>query len=358
MAETIGIGVIGAGNIAEMNHLPGYQKHADARILAIADVNGERAKAIAAKFGAPHSYADYHELLANPEVQAVSVCTPNFQHAPVSIDALRAGKHVLCEKPPALSTAEARQAEAAAKESGRVYMVCLNQRFRPDVIQLKRYVEAGEFGEIYYAKTSMLRRRGSPGGWFAQKQLSGGGALIDIGVHVLDFTRYILGNPRPRQVLGITRQKIGSYQLEEHRSYTPADMRGLARRPDDWAGDADELAFAVVRMEPDITLTVEVSWALNLEQDTGGTEIFGAKAGAKLEPLTIFGEEMGRLVDKQPRVPSISYAETHARAIRHFLDCIHEGKQPLSDAAQAVVTLQILDAIYESSRTGKLVEIV
>ena len=356
MAERIGVGVIGAGTIAERNRLPGYQKQADARILAVADVNGERAKAIAAKVGAPQSYTDYHELLANPEVQAVSVCTPNFQHAPVSIDALRAGKHVLCEKPPAISTEEARRVEEAARSSGRVYMVCLNHRFRPEVQQLRRYVEAGDLGEVYYAKTSMLRRRGSPGGWFAQKQLSGGGALIDIGVHCLDFTRWILGLPKPRHVLGIARQKIGSYFLEEHRSYTPADQRGQARQ-ENWAGDADELAVAVVRMEPDITLLLEVSWALNLEKDTGGTEVFGTKAGARLEPLTIFSEEKGRLIDKTPRVQPIPYAETHARAIRHFLDCIQEGTHPMSDAAQAVVTLQILDAIYESSRTGKLVDL-
>jgi predicted dehydrogenase len=357
MANTIGVGVIGAGNIAEMNHLPGYQKQPDVKILAVADVNGERARAVAAKFGAAQSYSNYEELLANPEIQAVSVCTPNFQHAPVSIAALNAGKHVLCEKPPALSAEEGRRVVAAAEANQRTYMVCQNHRFRPEVALLKRYVEAGEFGEVYYAKASMLRRRGSPGGWFAQKNLSGGGALIDIGVHALDYTRWILGNPPPRQVLGITRQKIGSYHLEEHRSYTPADLRGQARRPEHWAGDADELAFAVIRMEPDLTLVLEVSWALNVEKDSTSTEIFGTKAGAKLEPLTIYGEELGRLVDKMPRVQPIPYAETHARAIRHFIDCIQEGKQPLSDGAQAVVTLQILDAIYESSKTGQMVEI-
>ncbi len=356
MAEPIGIGIIGAGTIAESNHLPGYQKQPDARIVAIADVNGERAQGIAEKFGAPHSYADYRELLADPDVQAVSVCAPNFQHAPLSIAALQAGKHVIVEKPPALSAAEGRQVAEIARASGKVFMVCQNQRFRPEVMQLRRYVEAGELGEVYYAKTSILRRRGAPGGWFAQKKLSGGGALIDIGVHCLDWTRWILGNPRPRQVLGVTRQKIGSYHLDEHRSYTPADMRGQPRA-ENWAGDADELAYAVIRMEPDVTLTLEVSWALNLERDTSATEIFGDKAGAKLEPLTIYGEEMGRLVDKTPRVQPIPYAETHARAIRHFLDCIHTNQQPMSDAAQAIVTLQILDAIYESSHTGKLVEI-
>ncbi|MCL4509377.1 MAG: Gfo/Idh/MocA family oxidoreductase, partial [Chloroflexi bacterium] len=220
MAETIGVGVIGVGTIAEMNHLPGYQRQSDVRIVAVADINGERAKTVAAKFGAPHAYTDYRELLANPEIQAVSVCTPNFQHAPVSIDALKAGKHVLSEKPPALSTAEAREVKATAEAARRTYMVCLNHRFRPEVQLLKRYVEAGEFGEIYLAKTSMLRRRGSPGGWFAQKKLSGGGALIDIGVHMLDVARYVLGNPKPTQVLGITRQKIGSYFLEDPRAYT------------------------------------------------------------------------------------------------------------------------------------------
>ncbi len=355
MVEQVGIGVIGVGTIAEMNHLPGYQRQSDARIVAVADINWQRAKTVAAKFGAPYVYADYRELLANPEVHAVSVCTPNFQHASVSIDAIQAGKHVLSEKPPALSTAEAQAVEAAAVANGRVYMVCLNHRFRPEVQLLKRYVEAGEFGELYYAKTAMLRRRGSPGGWFAQKKLSGGGALIDIGVHMLDVTRYVLGNPRPAQVLGITRQKIGSYFLEEYRSYTPADMRGVERRPENWAGDADELAIAVVRMEPDITLYLEVSWALNLEKDATSTEIFGTKAGARLEPFTIFTEEMGRLVDKSPRVQPIPYVETHARAIRHFLDCIHTGEQPLSDAKQAVVTMQILDAIYESSEKGTLI---
>ncbi|HEY8745173.1 MAG TPA: Gfo/Idh/MocA family oxidoreductase [Chloroflexota bacterium] len=158
-------------------------------------------------------------------------------------------------------------------------------------------------------------------------------------------------------MLGITRQKIGSYDLAEHRSYTPADQRGLTRRPENWAGDADELAFAVIRMEPDLTLVLEVSWTLNIEKDSTSTEIFGTRAGAKLEPLTIYSEEMGRLVDKMPRVQTIQYAETHARAIRHFIDCIQEGKQPLSDGKQAVVTLQILDAIYESSKIGQMVEI-
>ncbi|MCL4543528.1 MAG: Gfo/Idh/MocA family oxidoreductase, partial [Chloroflexi bacterium] len=161
----------------------------------------------------------------------------------------------------------------------------------------------------------------------------------------------------PTQVLGITRQKIGSYFLEDHRSYTPADQRGVSQRPANWAGDADELAFAIIRMEPDITLQLEVSWALNLEKDATATEVFGTKAGARLEPFTIFTEEMGRLVDKSPRVQPIPYAETHSRAIRHFLDCVHTGQQPLSDAAQAVVTMQILDAIYESSASGKLIEI-
>jgi predicted dehydrogenase len=356
MAEQLGIGVIGAGTIAEGNHLPGYQKQSDARLVAIADVNGERARAIAAKFGVPHSYSDYQELLANPDVDAVSICVPNFQHAPVSMAALQAGKHVLVEKPPALSAEEGRAVAAVVEASGRVYMVCQNHRFRPEVVQLKRYVDSGALGEIYYAKTAMLRRRGSSGGWFAQKRYSGGGALIDIGVHCLDWTRWILGNPKPLQVLGITRQKIGSYSLDEYRSYVPVDLRGQTQRPPDWAGDTEELAVAVIRMEPDITLTLEVSWTLNLEADRTSTEIFGTNAGAKLDPLTIYTEELGRLVDKAPRVSPVPYAETHARAIRHFLDCIREGRHPISDAAQAVVTLQILDAIYASSQTGRLIE--
>jgi len=284
------------------------------------------------------------------------VCTPNKFHAPITIAALQAGKHVLCEKPPAMSADEAQAMVDAARTHGRVLMICLNNRFQPEIQLLKQYIEGGELGKIYYAKTGMLRRRGSAGGWFTQKEMSGGGALIDIGVHCLDWTWWLMGCAPPLQVYGQTYQEIGSYHLTYETAWTPADLKGQAK-PRDWAGDTDELAIATIRLADGATLRVEVSWALNNEKTTQYTQLYGTRAGARLSPLTIFGQERGRLSDRTLQVPEQGQARTHSLAIRHFLDCIQTGGQPLTSPEQMVNLMRMLDAIYESAEKGELIRL-
>jgi predicted dehydrogenase len=356
MTERISVGIIGAGTIAGRGHIPGYLDQPDARLTAVCDVVGERASLVAEELGAGHVCEDYRELLELDDVDAVSVCTPNKFHAPIAIAALRAGKHVLCEKPPAMSADEAQAMVDAAQANDRVLMICLNNRFQPEIQLLKQYIEDGELGRVYYAKTGILRRRGSAGGWFSEKSISGGGALIDIGVHCLDWTWWLMGCPQPLQVYGQVYQEIGSYHLTYETSWTPADLEGKAKAQD-WAGDTDELAIATICLANGATMRVEVSWALNNEKTIQYTELYGNRAGARLSPLTIFGQERGRLVDNTPHVPEQDGARTHSLAIRHFLDCIRTGEKPLTTPEQIVDLMRILDAIYESAQKGGLVKL-
>jgi predicted dehydrogenase len=358
MPETIGIGIIGASGIAEHAHIPGYQNQPEARLVAVADVVPARATALAERFDIPHAYGSWEELLLNPDVEAVSVATPNAFHGPIAMAALNAGKHVFCEKPPATSAAEAARMKAVADISGKTLYFCFNNRFRPEVVQLKRYVDAGELGEVYYAKTATLRRRGGPGGWFADKKISGGGALVDIGVHCIDWTRYIMGKPKPIEVFGQTYAKIKTYDLDEHRTWLPAEFRGGQQpAPADRAGDVDEMATAMVRFDNGATLFAEVSWTLNVETDSEYTQIYGTRAGASFLPLKLFRNEFGRMVNLEVKLPDGRGPSGHSRAIRNFLDTIEGRAEPVVTPQDGVEIMQILDAVYESTTTGKSVAI-
>jgi predicted dehydrogenase len=355
MADKIGIGIIGAGGIAEHAHIPGYLQQPDVRLVAVADVVAERAQALAEKNGIPRSYGAIEDLLLDPEVEAVSVTTPNAFHAPVSLAALEAGKHVFCEKPPATSTDEVRRVKALAERSGKTLYYCLNNRFRPDVLQLRRYIQNGELGEIYYAKTATIRRRGAPGGWFANKQMSGGGALIDIGVHCIDWTLYMMGNPQPVEIYGATYSKIRKYDLEDHRTWSPPEVRGQAQM--DRAVDVDDMATALIRLDNGATLFVEVSWSLNVEQDHENTELFGTRAGASMRPLKIFRDEYGRMINLDVRMPERPLVSGHSKAIRNFLDTVQGKAEPVVTPDDGIRIMQILDGIYASAETGKSVTI-
>ncbi len=357
MAEQMGIGVIGAGGIAEHAHIPGYAKQPDARVVAVADVVPGRAQALAERLGIPRSYDAYEELLLDPEVEAVSVTAVNAMHAPITMAALEAGKHVLCEKPPATSAAEARRMTATAERAGRVLYFCLNNRFRPEVAQLRRYVEQGELGEVYYAKTATIRRRGAPGGWFADKKLSGGGALIDIGVHCIDWTRWIMGSPEPVEVFGQTYAKIRSYaDLEDHVTWLPADLRAAGQPPPvDRAGDVEEMATALIRFANGATLFAEVSWTLNAGENVETTEVYGTRAGARFKPLQIFRNEYGRMVNLEVKLPDAPPGAGHTKAIRNFLDVVRGQAEPVVTPADGIAIMRILDGIYESAVTGKSV---
>lgn len=210
------VGIVGAGNISTSAHLPSYQELKDiVEVAAIADIVPERAQAAAEKFGIPHSYASVEEMLANePELDYVDVCTWTAAHAPVAIAAAKAGKNILCEKPLAATLEQGLAIEKAVKEAGVQFMLAVVTRYGAEQQKMVELRDEGKFGEIYYAKTSYVRRRGTPGGWFTDKELAGGGPVLDIGVHAIDRTWYLMGRPKPISVSAETSYRIGDYKTK------------------------------------------------------------------------------------------------------------------------------------------------
>ena len=346
--KKIGIGVIGAGNIAQNAHLPSYLKRGDCKLESVYDIKEGRGAEAAAKFGIPHVADSLDELLANPKVDAVSVCTWNNAHAVSAIAACKAGKHVLCEKPMAMTVDEAEQMRKAADASGKVFLMGFVNRFRPDVAVLRTLLDEGRFGDIYYARSSCLRRRGTPLGWFTDMKKAGGGAVIDIGVHMLDLTWYLLGKPAPEAVSSTVHNYFGDYQ-------TKGVTRWKAFDTDDLVFNVDDSAAGMIRFANGCSLNFDVSWAINGSPCGLMAYLYGTKAGCALEPLMVYGEEGGYLTDNAPALDK-AYIDAESIfdiEIGHFLDCIQGKCTPIAPAADGVAIQRILNGIYDSAAAGK-----
>lgn len=341
------IGIIGLGNIAR-SHLGAYQKCADAEIYAFCDINADRLQAAAKQYGIPavRCFTKVEDMVALPEIDAVSVCVWNCNHYACTMAALKAGKHVMCEKPLAMNAQQAEEMCAEAKKQGKLLMVGFVRRFINETEMLKKFVDDGMFGELYYAKATYLRRNGCPGGWFADKSRSGGGPVIDIGVHVLDETRYLMGNPNPVSVYAVTYKKLDRSAQWHSRGYHAADsVPGEIE-------DVEDFAHAVIRYDNGATVCLEASFALNTETETK-IELFGTKSGCRTDPLKMYSEMDGQLVDvKFAELQEDSFGDWFAKEIAHFVDCVKTGKPCRNPAEDGVVIMKILDAIYKSAETG------
>ena len=331
-AAVVGLGWPG------MQHLKGYIADSRSEVIAVCDLDKTHAEEVASEYKIQNVYTNHLEMLENQDIDAVSVCLPNFLHAPISIDALNAGKHVLCEKPPARSAQEAKAMADAASENGKTLMYALVQRFGGNAQRLKQLVTAGELGDIYFGKAAYVRRRGIPigkEGWFVDRERSGGGALIDIGVHALDCIWWLMNSPRPVEVMGAVYSHFGHLV------------------PDDVKYDVDDGTFAQIRFENGATIILETTWALNLPGDNY-IKVAGTKAGATLNPFTLYTEEDGKEVDKPLNAPRINGFDEE---VKHFVGCIVEGEEPISSAEQGIMLMQMLDGIYESAEKGQSVHI-
>lgn len=351
MNQTLNIGIIGIGNIAEA-HIEAYRQDPRVRVYAICNTSEERLRIVGEKYGVPpeRRFLDRAALLALPELDAVSVCTWNAGHAECAIDALRAGKHVLCEKPMATSLSDALRMQQAAQESGKLLMIAFVRRFGEDYATLRDLIRQDFFGEFYYAKACFLRRYGSPEGWFTNKACSGGGPLIDLGVHVIDLVRSLAGNPRPVSVYGAAFHKLGDRaDIRDGKGYVSASTR--RGEP---VFDVEDLAAAMIRFDSGLVLSVETSFTLNLKEDRNEVELFGTRAGAKIgRELELFTDTCGHMTNLSFAAPQrFSSPAAFARETRHFADCILEGVPCQSPAEDGVEIMRILDAIYESARTG------
>ncbi len=348
--EKLKIAVIGAGNIARNAHLPVYAERDDVEIVAICDWNLDRSREIAAKFNIPHAYTTVEETLEKqPEIEAVDICVWNRSHAPVAIAAAKAGKHILCEKPMAWSVEHAEQMKKAVDEAGVTFMVAVMTRYANESQVLKAEIDAGRLGDIYYAKTGYMRRRGTPIGWFTDTQKSGGGPVIDIGIHCIDRTWYLMGKPKPVRISASTSYAIGEFKTKGVNRYKALDS-------DVTAFDTEDSAAAIIHFENGATMMAEVSWAINMEQDgpTEYTHIMGSKAGAKMFPLRIYGEENGYLCNME--LPTASN-NAYAAEIDHFIDCVRNHKTPESNAEDGLTMMKILEGIYTSAKAKKEIEL-
>lgn len=348
--EKIKVAVIGTGNISK-EHINSYLKNPNVELYAFCDIDADRVKMMAEKYGVSRTYTDKDVMFRElPEIDAVSVCTWNSQHAPCTIAALNAGCHVICEKPMATSAAEAREMKAAAEKNGKLLMIGFVRRFGNDCKIVSDYINNGFFGDIYYGKATYLRRNGCPGGWFGDKSRSAGGPLIDLGVHVIDLTRYLCGNPKPVSVYGAT------FDYLKNRPGIKDKGSGYvsASRGNKDIFDVEDLASAMIRYDNGTVISVEAAFSLNIKSDEGKIELFGTKAGAKMDPeLEIYTELNGYMSNVQLKTPTaLSFDGLFANEINHFVDCVMNGTECKSPAEDGIILMQILDAIYESARTG------
>ena len=348
MEKKIKVGVIGVGSIAEM-HIAGYKADPRVELAAFCDINEERLKEKGERHGVTRLYTDVKDMVAKEELDAVSVCTWNAAHAPCTIAALEAGLHVLCEKPMAMNVAEAEAMRDAAKRSGKLLMIGFVRRFGNDCAVVQDFINEGYFGDLYYAKATYLRRNGCPGGWFGDKSRSGGGPLIDLGVHVIDLVRYLMGNPKPVSVYGATFQKLG-----DRPGIKKGDAYQSSTTEEKPVFDVEDMASVMIRFDNGAVLSIEASFSLNIEKDEGKIELFGTKAGAMLNPeLEMYSTVNGYMADVNLCAPTaLSFDGLFENEINHYVDCVLNGTACKSPAEDGVTLMKILDAIYESARTG------
>lgn len=345
--DTIRLGVAGCGRIFSDAHLPAISKFSRAEITALSDPSKDRLEKFGAALGVTRLFENYHDMVGLDDIDAVIVCAPNREHAPASIAALNSGKHVLCEKPIAVCFSEAKAIFAASKKSGKIFMPGLNNRFLSESLFIKEQAEKGDLGEIYFAKAGFIRRRGCPSGWFTDKSFSGGGPVIDLGVHVLDLAFWFMGYPEKGRVSAEVFNKIGEYTTDDTGTYK-ASFECTAKH------DVEDAAVVLIRLPGEKAVTLEVSWALNCKQNESFVKVYGDKAGASLWPPEIYSEIDGRIADIAVKtVPG----ESFVREYEDFFRAIDTGAEPMIKMKEALVLTRFIEAVYESGKKGCEIEI-
>jgi predicted dehydrogenase len=351
--KKVKVAVIGNGTIANAQHGPAYSKNPLSDIKYCVDIIPERAQAFKEKFNGEFAITDYHEAIADPEVDIVSVCVPNYMHAPITIDCLKAGKHVLCEKPAALNYAEASAMKKAADENNRILNIGVVNRFNTAVNKVKEMIDAGELGNLYHVYCSFRSYRSIPGlgGPFTTKSKAGGGVLIDWGVHFLDLIMYCIGNPAVKTVSAATYGELAK------------DMKGYAftsmwAGPPDYSGtyDVEDFVTGMVRTAGP-TITMNGAWAQNINENAMFIEFLGDKAGIKLQyggNFTIYSSKNGVLYET---TPSYTTADMFYDEIDAFIKCTQEGKKIRSNIDDVIVSSLLMDKVYESAAKGKEVQV-
>jgi predicted dehydrogenase len=344
MAQPVRVGILGAGWPGS-KHAEGYKGAGGFQVTAVADLIPGRRKAIVHAYPAAREFADASELLKEADVDAVSICLPNDLHAPMTLAALKAGKHVICETPPTTDAADAKKLAGAAAKAGKVLLYAAQRRFGGAEQAADQAIAKGYAGEVYHARASWMRTRGIPAGtgWFTDKSKSGGGALIDLGTQMLDLAWRLLGQPKPLTAFGAVHQRF--------KDLVPTGA----------IFDVEDSAFALLKFEGGKSLEISASWAINQSPRRHGTtcRVHGDKGGVEVYtphgPMLFrnFGPK-GEAKESPLKVPKLVH---YPAMMRHFRAAITNGDTPCPSGAEGIAVMQMIDAIYKSAETGKSVEI-
>jgi predicted dehydrogenase len=333
--KTLRIALVGVGAAAQVSHIPVLKRMEDLELVALCDRDAEKAARVAQKFSIPSSTNRLDDLLADDTIDAIDICTPNFLHAPMATAALESGKHVLCERPLARGADEARQMAKAAAKADRILMCSVAHRFRADAQLLRRFVEKGDLGQIFYAKAGWLRLRTQwdSDEWRRQKRESGGGVVLDLGFQMLDLSLWVLGNP-----------KVESVTASVHRQKK---------------GEVEDSATAFLRLEDGATLTLEVTWGLLMEKDFAYLNLFGSGGAALLNPFRVHKGMHGALVNVTPALDNArnQYKQSIESQLAHFADALRKGQSPMGEAEEILPVMELMDGIYRSAELGKEVKL-
>ncbi|MCP3761053.1 Gfo/Idh/MocA family oxidoreductase [Domibacillus sp. A3M-37] len=339
------IGVLGTGGIATERHIPAFKHVKEAEITAVMDVNTERAKETAKKFGVEHVCTSLDDMLE--KIDALLITTPNKFHAPAAVQALNAGVHVMCEKPMALNTKECEEMVLAAEKSGKVLLIAYHWRFMKESRAAKRLIDSGEIGQPLVIRIKSMRRRKVPGwGVFTNRDLQGGGALIDYGCHLLDLAMWLTGSPKPYEVSGTTFNHLSMQKdmVNEWGTINPATF------------EVEDHATAFIRLENGAVVMLETSWAANIPKDEETISISGTKGGIEVFPLRVNKAENGVLVNSDiawiPEEKPFAILQAE-----HFVSCCFGESIPMSSPEESMYVSSIIESVYESAKIGNSVKI-
>ncbi|WP_410790781.1 Gfo/Idh/MocA family protein [Kribbella sp. C-35] len=349
--QKLRVGVVGLG-FAGRTALEAFSELPDVEVIGLAGLEKDTLTSLGEKHGVPHLYEKWEDLLETPGLEAVSIGTPTQLHAPIALAALQKGLHVLSEKPLARTVAEGTAMVEASKQAGRVLKVVFNHRERGDVAALKHQIDEGQLGRIYYAKAHWMRRNGIPGmgGWFTNRELSGGGPLIDLGVHILDMALHLMGEPEVSTVSADTFAELGP---QGKGSRDPnANTLGSAF-------EVEDLATAYLRLKGGGALQLETSWATyRAPGDNFGIELFGTEGGAKIEVQNYTNEDTLRIFTDVGGVPAEVKPATgaglgHRAVVREFVRIVKSGEWEGQNGSEALLRTEIIDACYASAKAGR-----
>jgi predicted dehydrogenase len=328
--DKIKLGIVGLGGVAQVVHLPVLMKLPDAEITAVCDREPSKVSVVGDKFGIRHRYTDVERMLANEGLDAVVVATSTDAHLEATIAALRAGCDVFVEKPIARKYAEAVQMADAAREARKKLMVGMNHRFRPDTMLLRSFLEAKEIGKVFYTKCGWLRKRSSESDWATQKEKSGGGVFVDLGIPMLDLSFWLMGYPEVRRV-------------------SAAHFHNKTR-------SVEDTSLVTITMKNGSIINIEVSWSMVMDDDVYYCYVFGSDGTASLNPLRVNKELHGNLVNLAPaKMESAQqlFMRSYENELKYFLGAVRNLHPVISTGDEAVQRMKVVEAVYKSAKTGK-----